>query len=238
MKTLIVLILVVSLSIGFVSSLEFSPSSLTFVQNSEEELCQAIEVSDENYIGDILVGERWEENKTAEELGLFVSYLDGIVNFEESVGIEVCIDGEIVGEYSGELIFTLEDEEEQVGSKIFVVVIEEPANEVAGGNSGGGSSNNGAGAGARITTIGIKETEEETAKETLEFEEIKGDLQEKTPTITGSAVNEEQSGIDFLNFIPVVFIVLIIGTKIYVSSRRKKTNVERDVSSSKIESQD
>lgn len=212
------LFLLIVLTLGFVSGVEFSPSSLTFVQELGEELCQVIEVADDNYTGEILIVDNWEENKSAEELGLFVSYLDTIVDFEDSVGFEVCIDGEISGEFSGELVFILENGEEQVGSEL-VVVIENAVEEVVAVVPSDDSSSGGGNAG--ITTIGIKESDEETARELLKFEAIKDEIVEDAPTITGNAV-DEGSAIGFVNFLPFVFIVFIVGASVFLNARKKR----------------
>jgi len=221
-------LMVLVLSLGVVSGVEFLPSSLTFLEGLDDELCQVIEISDENYQGKIFIDDLWAESYEerdienfsldAGDLGLSISYVDTIVGFEESIEIEVCVDGEESGRFMGVLVYQLEEGgEEEIGSWIFVDV-EEPSVVVGGGGSGGGGN-------GRITTISVQAHEDEIARELEEFEirKERGDFEEPAG-ITGSAV-DESVGPDFISgIIPLIFILFVAAASFYV---RRKRRIER-----------
>jgi len=108
------------LSISLVSAISFSPSSLKFDLEKNEEKCENVEITSESILG---VNDKWAENadvewkvsnfhEEASSHGLSLVY-EKEISSEEGI-VEVCLSGENVGEYHGVLLI----KEGQVGNTI------------------------------------------------------------------------------------------------------------------------
>ncbi len=152
----------------------FSPSSLVFNLNPNQEECKTITLDSDSE--KITVFDKWAENATVEwkasafntrasEHGVSINYSKELSKMEREV--EVCLSGSKVGEYHGIIIFQQQQEGNsiiQIGVWLKVTINEkeetpssQPPTSSNNGNSqssggGGSGSENGGGGGAIISS--------------------------------------------------------------------------------------
>lgn len=216
----------------------FSPSSLTYLLEPNQEICQAITLDSESETID--VSDVWASSPEAEwkisgfnisanEHNLKLSYPKELSINERQ--INVCISGVEEGEYHGAIIMRQEQEGNSiiqlaVWLKIFIKEKSEESSEVkisSTSNSGGGGSSFSA-------TVKLNQTEntqdknyqqlsKETETSSTETPIREEELQDNNPGITGNVISI--IGSHKLAFIvPITFIIIVIVASAYL--RRKK----------------
>ncbi len=238
MKSYFFVLFFIFLVLPSVSAVGFSPSSLTYDLQQGEEKCQVISLTD--VTEQIEVTNLWAESPEVEwelanfdtlasehDLNLFYT----IDNAENGKEVNVCISGSDLGEYHGVIIFRQEQEGNSIVQlavwlKVIITeVIQPPASSASSSGGGGGSGGKKAG----ITTVSIQESEKETANEIAEFEELSAETEtdeEENAGITGNAINNDERNISVVNFIPIIFIAVIIAVSIYIKRKRKELSYE------------
>ena len=217
------------LMLNGVIAVGFSPSSLVFELEPNQEECETIILTSDSET--ISVSDSWAENKDVEwKISLFeknTNYHGISINYDNELSIderevEVCLSGGKLGEYHGVLLLR----EEQQGSSIvqmgiwLKLIIEEIEQEqtpplISEGSSSDSSSSGGGGAGS-LPVIKLKEIEDiekSELKDFLEEESVKG--------ITGSAVSEEpELNISWKTTLLVIALIAVIVIIVY--NKRKK----------------
>ena len=151
--------ILILMSITLVHAVSFSPSSLIFNLNPNEQSCQTINFDSNSSI--ISVSDKWAENKDVEwkvsnfetpasSLGISIDYPSNVSAQDKQV--KVCLSGSSIGEYHGVLLL----KEEQQGNSIvqmgiwLKVIIEEKLEQTQQASTTSGSSSS-SGGGSGIT---------------------------------------------------------------------------------------
>ncbi len=179
-------------SMAFVKAVGFSPSSLTFDIEKNQEECKMITIDSESE--KITVSDSWAENESVEwkvsSFNTSSSEHEITINYDNELSIderevEVCLSGKKLGEYHGVLVF----QEEQQGNSVIqfgvwlkVLINEKPA---AASSSGGGGSGGGGG------IIASKNTTN-TTNNSIKFENT-ANAQSETEAGAESAGTEEET---------------------------------------------
>ena len=212
----------------------FSPSSLIFDVEQDQDECQVITITSESET--VVVSDSWAADSSdewkvssfetdASEHGIDISY-DDLLEGEDSV--EVCLSGSELGEYHGVILLR----EEQQGNSVvqmgvwLKVTISEPAPEpepISGPTSSGGSSQTSSdddGGSGGSATVNIPELDDEQIGEVLDEASGGDDEENQDAGITGGAVgvSNAKKGIG----IGVLAIIVIAGIVVYNKKYRRK----------------
>jgi len=235
MKTFLFFLFIIFFTAGAMAS-GFSPSSLTFNLEQNQESCQTIHLDSNSET--ITAKDVWAENKdvqwdsrlfdtNAEEHGITISYANNIPIDERD--IEVCISGENEGEYHGDIIF----EEEQEGNSIiqmgiWLKVFISGDNQATSGGSNGGQSSGSSSSGSSSSSGNTFERNQINSNS----EKLENDESEKLTRNDQSNQNTEDKNKITGNFIGnsgkiksmvvPLFTLFIAGLLIFTYFKRKK----------------
>lgn len=214
----------------------FSPSSLVYLMQPNEELCQVVSLDSDSV--SITVSDSWAENKDVDwQIGLFNTAASehGLsIDYDEELTIDereipVCISGSKLGEYHGAIIFAQAKE----GTSIVrfdvwlkVVIEEQPAETQQQTSSGGSSSGGGGGGGSAVKAVAKNATNSTDAKD---VEYLAGSTDMTAATTGGADItsdtiqeNVEKSGLSpILKIIPIIFIAAVFVGAILVRKKRR-----------------
>ena len=230
MRFLFFIFLIIFLSSAVIAT-GFSPNSLIFDLNQNEQQCQIVSLM--NVTEEIEVINLWAENKDVEwkisnfntdasAHGIEITYtVENTAPGEKKA--EVCLSGTKTGEYRGVIIFR----QAQQGNSVVQLavwlkaIIKESASDFTNPNqnSVGGNANSNS------------EPNEETNKDSennLNYEKLSAEAEQENnqnPSITGNTINKNTEKITFnwLYFvIPFVFIFTITIVVFYIKRREKR----------------
>jgi hypothetical protein len=106
------------------TTLTISPPQIDFIGDTEEIICQKINIETEGNV--VLVGKtQWAEKEynerklskhylNSEEIGIKIKFPE-LINIENNSDIEICIEGSNEGTYHGALLYKIENKPIQVG---------------------------------------------------------------------------------------------------------------------------
>ena len=222
----------------------FSPSSLVFELEQDEEGCGVIRVNSES--SKISVSDLWAENEgiewkvsnfnsSANEHGIVIDYDDELLIDEREV--EVCVSGNEVGEFHG--VILLQEEQEgssivQMGIWLKLNVVEfkeeettEPSdNSNSGGSSSGGGSSGGGGGSADLNVVENTTTNE---KDDIVNEDVVGisklsdeknvedKIEGKKTLITGGVVG----GVSGNKWIIILSVLVLVIGGVFIYYKKK-----------------
>jgi len=240
------LLFIILFGLNMISAVGFSPSSLTFDLEPNQEECKMITIDSESR--KINVSDRWAENQDVEwQIGLFetnasqhginISYDKDLSKRERDA--EVCLSGSNLGEYHGILLFR----QEQAGSSIIqfgvwlkVVIAEQVVEEIQEetppqSSSGGGGGGSGGGGGGFITkpknstnntnsTINFTSLTNGAEENSGIEEEINEENTEENyaPGITGGAIWGNIKGKNLI--IPGLVVIFAVGVLLFYNKRK------------------
>jgi len=205
----IVVVLIILLSLVG-ASLNLNPTKIYLSLNPNEENCQKIFLSSQNYTGTIKVRDIWTNNLSesnlnkytlsANDLGVTINYPKQFDNFKDSQEVEVCLSSINSGNYRGALIFTPQSNTNvivEIGTWLFL--------NVSGSNP-------------EITNT--QQTTEETQINTIQTDKANP----SPSSITGNVVSEgketSNSGRIIFWAIVVIIAVILLSLVIYYIKRR------------------
>ena len=233
---LFLLFVFVIVSTSMASAVGFSPSSLTFSLEQNQEECKMITIDSESET--ITASDSWAENESVEwKVSSFdpeASQHEISINYDNELSIderevEVCLSGNKIGEYHGVLLF----EEEQQGNSIIKfgvwlkVLINEKPVVSSGGSSGGGSGGGAGGGSGGGGIVATKNSTNATNSSGIGFENLglnaeartEGETQEDYVSgITGGAIWGDINAKKLI--VPGLVILAIVAFVIY--NKRKK----------------
>lgn len=216
--------------INFVSAgLSLNTGKLYFDLIPGEKNCQKVTVVSSDYAGTLKVRDVWTDNqdvyntnqynKTAESMGLTISYPQQINNFNTQQEVEICITGNNPGNYKGALIFTPTSNTNivvEVGTWLFVNV---------GGTSASQSTTASTASTATATTAASTETsasQTQTAQTPTQTTTAKDEQQNNNAHLTGAAIGSGDNSLRIAIYFVIglaVLALMIAGYKIWRKSR-------------------
>jgi len=243
MKFYFLFFLFLLITLNGVLATGFSPGSLIFELEQNQEECKTITIMSES--DSIEVNDIWAENKDVEwKVSLFekdsnyhnidINYNNQLVIEERSV--DVCLSGSEIGEYHGVILLKQEQEGNsvvQMGVWLKVTIsekqqtpLEEPTITTTNENSGGGSG------GGNIIEELIEDEEnseeiiDESKEEVIIEEEIEEGINDKTSAkITGASIGFGEGNWNIITITGIV-ILGVIGFTVIKRYRVRKLKKE------------
>jgi len=240
MKLYFLFLIFVIGSMNIVMAVGFSPSSLTFKLEPNQEGCKMITIDSESEI--MTVSNSWAENKNVEwKVSLFGTEADshGIsIDYPSELSldernVEVCLSGSDIGEYHGVLLI----KEEQQGNSIIqmgvwlkVVISEKQENQQEASSSSSSSSSSGGGGGSPV----IKNSTNNTTKEIAGLstgineenqENYTSDEETKESyisRITGGVIGTNKTAGDFIIRGLILIVLVAAALMVYRNYNRRK----------------
>lgn len=231
-KVLIFFGLIILLSSGVWATINFNKDSVVLVGTLDEEICDTFVVYSSDFSGNINVEDRWADSSgdlsvydlDSRDVGISVIYLNTIVDFNESITMDVCVIGE-PGIYRGVLVFDSGVDDSELELVVEIESEKPVVTEIITENS----KNTGRSSRGGITSkIVQNENENEIEYSELSITNNKTalDTEDSEADITGEVVDNNNTKIGTLQIIPIVFIFLIIGMKIYSGRKIRKLTEE------------
>jgi len=228
-KTGMIIGILLVLSLTIISATSFSPSSLTFNLEKNEEKCETVYIESSS---EITISDKWAENKdiewdfslfetSASEHGIIMDY-----EFLDENNIEICLSGINSGEYHGVLLLREEQEGNsiiQIGIWLKLIINEqenqEDEKEIDNQNNVNNNVENpvSGGGGASVDDEVLIEGEPEAGD--FELEEL------AEPKIQGSVTGSSSKGT--ISIIVIVLAAIIIaGVIVYKKKSQNNVNME------------
>ena len=219
-------------SLLLVSASGFSPSSLVYNLQVNEQKCQIITITSDS--DTIAVSDKWAENKDIEwKTSLFdesADYHSISIDYPSQISqpenkVEVCLSGNKVGEYHGVMLLREEQEGNsivQMGIWLKVTITETSEPQATTTNDNSGSSGGGSSGGSGGAIVVQNKTPEITAQENIvneETETSEEENQEQTSGITGAVIGGGKSA---SIIIAVAAVLVIAGILVYYKNYRNK----------------
>ena len=238
MKLFFLFLFLILSIIPLTTAIGFSPSSLTFFLEPNQEFCQIVTLNSESKA--ITVFDSWAKNEkvewkaslfntTAKEHSLTVTYPNQLLLEEREA--KVCISGLKEGEYHGAIIF----EQEQEGNSIIQltvwlkVIIKEKAKEQPKQQKTNLPASSGGGSSATITkptTNSTNTTAEPPYIQQLSTENTKTPNQQDEELfdagITGNVINSSGDKNRYSAIIIISIIIILISLIIYQKRRQSQ----------------
>ena len=228
--------ILISANLGLVCATGFSPSSLIYNLELNEESCRMITITSDSEV--ISIDDKWAENKDVEwkvslfetdanEHGISIDYDDELSEDEREV--EVCVSGSRVGEYHGVVLL----KEGQQGNSIvqmgvwIKLIVHEVGVENPVVNNGGNTGSSSVGG---FVNVVENKTIEESVEDVEEVGEVGDEIvdgeivevEEKKSWLTGAVVG---SGIGNWRIVVGFLIVIIIAVAV-IYNKRGRVGVE------------
>lgn len=219
------------------SALSVSPGELFFNSEARKENCQIITLSSFDGV-ETLIGEvNWLDNfdnlgvlslynVSTAEVPIDISYLQTIVNAEESIDVEICILSEEAGRYEGVIVYKTPPKRGQslaVATWLRVNVTEappEPTPPTTTTNTGGGGGGGGGGSSSKPKTPPKNQTNQTNELEFLNTPNTQEQEQSGTnQTITGNVITENPDKSKYSTTI-IVLIIIALASLIVHAKRR------------------
>ena len=226
--------------IPFVSGVAFSPDMTTFLSKQAEELCHVIKIEFESGDKNIKLFDVWAENESVEreidKYDVEASFHGLTIDYDKEATsvaneIEICVIGTKVGKFNGAVV-----SEEHLETIWLEVVVEEKESlnnpSTVSDNPGGGSKKN------KLFVDKFNDIIEEEIE--MEIEELSKEFDEEIEEPLGFI---EESGdergheilwgdlkierITFWNYVPIAFIIFVLGAKIYVTRKHRRTLIKK-----------
>lgn len=243
MKFFLFLFIILTLNLAS-ASLNLDKGKMEYNLKTEEEVCQIISLTSDDYGGTIKVRDVWAENSNeGENLNnytsassdhqLSVKYIDTALDFKDSMDFEVCLSADQSGSFKGALIFTPDAKTNvvvEVGTWLLINVEEAPAENPTAtpstnsGSGGGGEGGSGGSGGSIIKKSSANSSENKLKEEESNINEEKNQIEEENSKtgITGAVtglLGKKSTKIALLTIIALSISYLIIYKK------RKQENV-------------
>ena len=241
MRKIFIILLFLFMLSGVVAT-GFSPSSLVFELEQNEEGCGTITTSSDS--SKISVSDLWAENEDIEwkvsnfessavEHGISIDYDDELLVDEREV--EVCVSGNEVGEFHG--VILLKEEQEgssivQMGIWIKLTVVypeEEEIPEQIDNNNGGGSSSGGGSSGGDLNVVENTTTNEKDdivnedvvgVSELSDEKNVEDKIGGKKTLITGGVVG----GVSGNKWIIILSVLVLVIGGVFIYYKKSMRN--------------
>ncbi|MEN9626539.1 MAG: hypothetical protein RL557_867 [archaeon] len=202
-----------------------------------QEKCELIQLTSDDYTGKVIIRDMWAESYETEtalrNFKVDANFHDILfdypseVDFEKEKNIELCFTPQKAGKYKGAIIFTPESSSNTVvemGTWLFLNV--EPttqqnteSQELANKNSVTGSGD------TASTAVNAPTTVQNTVEEKTELNKEKENTEENNAGITGNVIG---TGYTTISFIIILFLCAIVALSVLIYKIRGKDDFTRE----------